>query len=81
MKRYLAFYGDNYYPHGGMNDFVGSYDTLDEAKDAVQVEHIRRTNPPHKWKGSDMWAHIFCSKHEEDVCAMHGGLKDWKDNA
>jgi len=32
MKRYLVFCGSNYYPCGGMNDFAGSYDDLEEAK-------------------------------------------------
>lgn len=31
MKRYLAFAGSTYYPSGGMNDFIGSFDTVDEA--------------------------------------------------
>jgi hypothetical protein len=39
MKRYLAFYWHNYYPGGGMNDFVGDYDTLEEAIQAVKKCH------------------------------------------
>jgi hypothetical protein len=31
MKRYMTFAGEYYYPSGGMNDFRGSFDTLDEA--------------------------------------------------
>jgi hypothetical protein len=31
MKRYMLFWGDNYYPNGGMDDFIGDYDTMDEA--------------------------------------------------
>ena len=30
MKRYLLFCGDNYYPGGGWEDFVGAYDTIRE---------------------------------------------------
>ena len=32
MKRYLLFYGDNYYPSGGWGDFHGSFDTIQEAQ-------------------------------------------------
>lgn len=32
MKRYLLFAGDNYYPSGGVNDFVMDYDTVEEAE-------------------------------------------------
>jgi len=32
MKRYLAFFGEQYYPSQGMGDFVNDADTIDEAK-------------------------------------------------
>lgn len=31
---YWLFAGDDYYPAGGINDFVGTFDTIEEAKDA-----------------------------------------------
>ena len=31
MKRYILFAGKNYYPNGGMHDFVDSFDTATEA--------------------------------------------------
>ena len=31
MKRYMIFSGENYYPAGGMEDFVTSSDDIDEA--------------------------------------------------
>lgn len=31
MKKYLLFAGHNYYPAGGVLDFIGDYDTLEEA--------------------------------------------------
>ena len=31
MKRYLVFAGFQYYPVGGMKDFAGDFDDLDEA--------------------------------------------------
>lgn len=38
MKRYLAFAGLSYYPSGGMKDFVGQYDEIEEAKSAILNE-------------------------------------------
>lgn len=32
MKRYLLFMGYEYSYHGGWNDFIGDYNTLEEAK-------------------------------------------------
>jgi len=33
MKRYLLFTGDFHYPDGGMDDFRGDFDSIDEAQD------------------------------------------------
>ena len=51
MKRYFLFGGDCYYPGGGASDFIGAFDTLD---DAIQG-----------WKNCDVvkntteeWAHV-----------------------
>lgn len=33
LKRFLLFSGSDYYPGGGWDDFVASFDTLEEAKD------------------------------------------------
>ncbi len=35
-KRFLLFAFDCYYPTGGWNDFIGSYDSLDEASTAAK---------------------------------------------
>jgi len=37
MKRYLLFAYESYYPSGGKNDEVGSYDTLEEAVAAANT--------------------------------------------
>lgn len=36
MKRYLAFGGDQYYPGGGWDDFVGDFDSKAEALEAAK---------------------------------------------
>jgi hypothetical protein len=48
-KRFLVFTYDHYYPGGGMNDFRGSFDTLEEAKEyIVRDNHLK-----------DGWGNIF----------------------
>lgn len=43
MKRYLLFVGDVYYPNGGMDDFCGGFDSLDDAKKYINpaIDYIR----------------------------------------
>jgi hypothetical protein len=31
MKRYMLFAGDDYYPAGGWDDFIGSFDSVEDA--------------------------------------------------
>lgn len=47
MNKYLLFSGDYYYPSGGMEDFVMSFETLDAAKEYVKASHE-----------SLMWHHV-----------------------
>ena len=42
MKRYLVFVGSDYYPLGGWGDFVGDYNTLEEAR-------LRALNKKEDW--------------------------------
>jgi len=37
MKRYLLFEGFYYYPSGGWGDFVGDFDTIEEARDGFKL--------------------------------------------
>ena len=38
VKRFVAFAGDDYYPCGGWGDFIGSFDTMPEAKAAADAQ-------------------------------------------
>ena len=38
MKRFILFGFDEYYPKGGMTDFVNSFDTFDDAFDFVKLD-------------------------------------------
>lgn len=48
IRRYMLFTGCDYYPEGGISDFVASYNTLVEAKEDVENNQIKPD-----------WAHIF----------------------
>jgi hypothetical protein len=50
MKRYLAFVGYAYYPNGGMDDFLGDFDTAEEAIKAINttirvLKALRKNGP------------------------------------
>lgn len=53
LKRYLLFAGWVYYPGGGWEDFIGSFDTVEEAKAAIE--------------GSKDWAHIIDKETGEKI--------------
>ncbi|MGR3218810.1 MAG: hypothetical protein ACUZ8H_03200 [Candidatus Anammoxibacter sp.] len=65
MKRYLAFYGDFYYPQGGMDDFQGDYDTIEEAKEAIRKAHLENRIDDIKWEWS--WFHIWDMETKEKI--------------
>lgn len=60
MKRYLAFIGEVYYPSGGMGDFIGDFDTLEEAiifiKKSVDESKYSETFEQ-QWGYT--WAHVW----------------------
>ena len=38
MKRYLLFAGEQYYPDGGWHDFIGSYETVQQAQGKARAD-------------------------------------------
>ena len=68
MKRFWLFAGAVYYPGGGMSDFQGDFDSLDEAMD-----HFK-TFPKGKFDTtSGMWVHVFDSAYG----VVAGDLDQW----
>jgi len=57
LKRYLAFYGDIYYPGGGMNDYIGSYESYDDAIKAIDEKHLENRPDDVSWEWA--WKQIF----------------------
>ena len=60
MKNYLTFYGDCYYPCGGMKDFIGDFDTIEQAKEAITMAHLinRPEDKEFEWAWASIWSII-----------------------
>jgi hypothetical protein len=65
MKRYLAFYGDDYYPSGGMSDFVKDCDTLEECEKEIEQKHKENRPDDDEWAWA--WKQIWDSHKREFV--------------
>lgn len=71
MKQFMAFYGRNYYPSGGMDDFIGDYDTKEDALAAINKKN--EDYPPYDTDDTDdarwncAWAHIYDTKNRAEV--------------
>ena len=48
---YALFSGSTYYPSGGWGDFRGKYESLEDAKEAVEARKVADVD-------YDMWWHI-----------------------
>lgn len=60
MNQFLLFAGASYYASGGWDDFVDSFDNVEEARDYVEVAAKER---PHDYD----WHHIVDSNTGEMV--------------
>jgi len=69
MKRYWLFAGDNYYPNGGMDDFVGSFYRIDEAKKIGSKKYAISYDC--KMRGHSLvsidWVHILDSEKNKII--------------
>jgi len=55
MKRFVLFGGPVYYAAGGFSDFVGSFDTVDEARHVAETKICEVISPELECE----WWHIF----------------------
>ena len=65
MKRYLVFYGYDYYPSGGMNDFIGSFDHIIECELSILKEHKKDGNDVDDWEYR--WKQIYDIKEKKFI--------------
>jgi len=61
MKKYLSFYGECYHPCGGMGDFIGDYDTKEEAIQVIEDAHKKCR--PNNLTWADDWGSVW-NTHE-----------------
>lgn len=58
MKRYWVFAGDNHYPNGGMEDYMGSFESKKAAEAWVRANPKFKCN--YSGRNEDMdWWHIL----------------------
>jgi len=55
MKKYLAFYGAVYYPGKGMDDFIGDFDTFEEAVKSIEEKNIKEDKGEWKYYWGIVW--------------------------
>ena len=60
MKKFIAFGGSFYYPNGGMRDCIGTFETLEEAKEKIQECH-------EDWGHLNDWGHVYDMESQEMV--------------
>ncbi len=64
-KKVMLFYGNEFYPYGGWDDFKGYFDSVEEAKNFTEKEEK---------DSSFMWAHIV----QNDRIVVYGEPKKEK---
>jgi hypothetical protein len=57
MKRYAAFAFDHFYPHGGFEDFIGTFDKIKDARAAVE-ERNYEVRYDQKWEFCTHLGHV-----------------------
>lgn len=83
MKRYMLFAGDSYYAKGGMQDFIGTYDTLAEAllksEGCWEYCSVQEKEFWYEWD----WYHVYDSHYGVIVSGTryqaHGADDKWED--
>lgn len=66
MKRYMLFAGHDYYPKGGMDDLVDSFDTMSEA-----IQHVQNVD----------WWHVLDTQrgkvHHDHKVPAYTDIAEW----
>lgn len=70
MKPFLLMAGANYYPEGGVSDWIDCYETAEEARAQITRIDDRQTITSGKNKGQDVLSHHY-------EIAGRTGIYDW----
>ena len=78
MKRYLVFFGAEYYPSGGMNDFLTDCDSIEDGKIKIAerikslfVENGDSAIEQYEYNKKYNWAHIYDTEERKEVYILH----------
>jgi len=63
MKRFLLFAGDRYYPSGGWHEFIGTFESIDEATQHVPAKALAKD----EFGLPVDWAHIVDMQNHKIV--------------
>jgi hypothetical protein len=72
MKRYLVFCYDGYYPSGGRNDFIGSFDVFEDAIKAGKLFTSEYIDILDTEKTDDIYYEIIYKDSFSKVIAKEG---------
>ena len=67
MKAYLLFSGDNYYPSGGISDYKGDFDSLDEAVTAFENGYYSEWDTDREHVRYNDWYQVVQSNDMSEV--------------
>lgn len=65
MKRFFAFYGENHSAQGGMSDFIGDFDDLEEAIHFIREKDKNEVLNYRNWEIS--WGEVWDSEDRKFV--------------
>ena len=80
MKKFLLIAGDNYYPQGGTEDWIGCFETYEEAKSQVKIEqvHVYYLRGPRMGEIKETHTKCIINGHEQDWYNIIN-LQEWMD--
>jgi len=74
MKKFLLFFGEQYYPSQGMEDLLSEHDTMEEALSAFE-SHVKSEIEEYRKGIEDFmgqkWAIIYDTELRKEVWSYH----------
>lgn len=69
LKRFLAFWGNVYYPSGGWGDFLEDCESFEEAKQKILKKELEKRSPESGYETPWVysWAQIFDTETQKIV--------------
>lgn len=79
MKKYLIFFGDVYYPSGGMDDFIADSDSYEECLRVIKEKVIKEFDGGYMEGSTEyldyikryQWCHIYDTVLREEIWQLN----------